>query len=193
MSARLGYRDIVAHPDRFRVLGLDLSLTSTGMSDGTWSRVVQTTPADRLEVRLHEIISEIGRFADAGVPVRLAVIEGPAWSKVSGVGHEELSALRVMVRHRLWRLNIPYAMVPPTTLKLWTSGNGRATKPEMVAAVADRFGHDLTGIKVKDGRYDLADATALAAMGLARVGRPMGEAANPASLDAVNWPDLLSD
>lgn len=175
-----------------RVVGYDLSVTSTGLSDGYRTDVIQTGPDEPMEARFDRLLRGCVSFALTGGGTGLAVIEGPSYGS-QGQGREVLDALRIALRHRLWRLDIPYAMVPPTTLKLWTSGNGRATKPEMVAAVADRFGHDLTGIKVKDGRYDLADATALAAMGLARVGRPMGEAANPASLDVVNWPDLLSD
>lgn len=183
-----------------RVIGLDLSLTSTGMSDGHVHLVTQTAAGERLEERLDRIVRRVVSFAISVRSADLAVIEAPAWSKAMGVGHEELSALRVMVRHRLWRLGVPYALVPPTTLKAYTTGNGRASKQDMVAALDNRYRAGLAAIKVKDGRYDQADALGLAAMGYAHVGQPLGwydwskpHVNRKASLDAVQWPDLLSE
>lgn len=195
---------------RLRVIGLDLSLTSTGISDGQSAHAIQTGPDERLEARLDRLVRGVVSFAlsptqwtddfPQGYSADLAVIEAPAWSKAMGKGHEELSALRVMVRHRLWRLAIPYALVPPTTLKLYTTGYGKATKQDMVAALYGRHGLDLQTVKVKDGRYDQADAYALAAMGYHHVGHPLPTKAEPhavpvhlASLYAVQWPELMSD
>lgn len=201
----------IRQPDhRFRVIGLDLSLTSTGLSDGQSAHAIQTAAGEPLEARLDRLVRGVVSFAlsptqwtDAqpqGTVADLAVIEAPAWSKASGVGHEELSALRVMVRHRLWRLDIPYALVPPTTLKLYTTGFGRATKHEMTASLYGRHGLDLQRVMVKDGRYDQADAYALAAMGYDHLGQPLPSQGPPhavpvnqASLDAVRWPSMLSD
>lgn len=177
-----------------RVVGLDLSLTSTGMSDGTTHHVFGTRPTDgSVESRLAAVVDSVYRFTrlDGGDPC-LVVIEDEAWSRSSQPGHAELSALRLMVRVELWRRGVPFALVAPSTLKKYTSGNGRASKPEMVAAVAERYGVDFGQIKVSHGRYDLADACALAAMGQARMGADV-PAAFPASLDAVQWPSLLSD
>jgi Holliday junction resolvasome RuvABC endonuclease subunit len=201
---------------RPRVIGLDLSLTSTGVSDGQSVHAIQTTPDECLEARLDRLVRGVVSFAlsptqwtddfPQGRNADLAVIEAPAWSKASQTGHEELSALRVMVRHRLWRLGVPYALVPPTTLKLYTTGYGKATKQQMVAAIDTRHGTNLAGHLVKDGRYDMADAYALAAMGYDHAGHPLlpkGQTAEDvdlalclphrASLDAVEWPELVSD
>jgi Holliday junction resolvasome RuvABC endonuclease subunit len=194
----------------FRVIGLDLSLTSTGLSDGQSVHVIQTAAGDPLEARLDSLVRGVVSFAlsptqwtdtqPQGTVADLAVIEAPAWSQASGVGHEELSALRVMVRHRLWRLAVPYALVPPTTLKKYTTGSGKATKREMVAALYGRHGLDLQRVLVTDGRYDQADAYALAAMGYDHIGQPLPSQGPPhavpvhkACLDAVRWPELLSD
>ncbi len=180
-----------------RVVGLDLSLTSAGMSDGREHWVTRTTPDDALEARLDRIVNRAQQMV-GGTNVwpreaSLVVIEAGAFSRNMQTGHEELAALRIMVRHAMWRLSIPYAMVTPTGLKAYTTGYGKATKQQMVAAVAERHGLDLSGVKVKEGRYDMADAFALAAMGYAHIGQPLpteGQPAPLASLLAVNWPTV---
>lgn len=177
-----------------RVIGLDLSLTSTGMSDGVQHRAVQTGPDEDMEPRLHRLVSSVCSFARGNETfpqqADLAVIEASAFSRNMQKGHEELAALRYMVRHGLWQLGIPFALVPPSTLKLYTAGHGKATKAEMVSALAARHGLDLSAVKVKDGRYDQADAFALAAMGYAWIGSPLPTEGPPpprASLMAVLW------
>jgi Holliday junction resolvasome RuvABC endonuclease subunit len=191
------------------VIGLDLSLTSTGVSDGQSRHAIQTSPDERLEARLDRVVRGVVAFAlsptqwtdeqPQGTHADLAVIEAGAFSRgAQSEAAEILSALRFMVRHRLWRLNIPYAMVAPSTLKLYTTGDGKATKQQMVAAVDERHRAHLATVKVKDGRYDMADSLALAAMGYDRLNWPLPQhfPAHPphrASLDAVRWPSLVSD
>jgi Holliday junction resolvasome RuvABC endonuclease subunit len=194
---------------RARVIGLDISLTSTGVSDGQSAHAIQTSSDDRLEARMDHIVRGVVAFAlsptqwtdtmPQGRIADLAVIEAGAFSRgAQSEAAEILSALRFMVRHRLWRLGIPYAMVAPSTLKLYTTGYGKATKQQMVAAVDERHRAGLADVKVKDGRYDRADALALAAMGYDRVAWPLpphfpAPPPHRDSLDAVVWPDLLSD
>ena len=182
-----------------RVVGLDLSLTSTGMSDGQFHRVTQTSPDDPLEYRMDRITRRAREFANGdGVGSRagLAVIEAGAFSRGSqSAAAEYLSALRFMVRRELWLMGIPFAMVTPTSLKLYTTGYGKATKLQMVEAVKARYGLDLTGVMVKDGRYDIADAMVLAAMGHAWIGQPLPTEGPPPPrqpLLAVKWPELLT-
>ena len=187
---------VVEFPRReLRVIGLDLSLTSSGMSDGWAHHVVQTSTSQCMEERLDHIIRSVIRFVvgtGSGDQADLVVIEAPAFSR-TGPGHDELSALRVMVRHRLWRLGIPFAQVPPTTLKKFTTGSGVASKADMAACVQKNYGLDASDYKVSQGRYDIVDALALAAMGYARVGQPIGASEWSQSLDAVTWPELMSD
>jgi Holliday junction resolvasome RuvABC endonuclease subunit len=196
---------------RLRVIGLDISLTSTGVSDGQSRHAIQTAPGERLEARMDRIVRGCVSFAlsptqwtddfPQGYTADLAVIEGGAFSRgAQSEAAEILSGLRFMVRHRLWRLGIPYAMVTPSTLKLYTTGTGSATKQQMVAALDNRYRAGLAAVKVKDGRYDQADALALAAMGAAHLGQPLGwydwsqpHVDRKATLDVVDWPELLSD
>lgn len=198
---------------RLRVVGLDVSLTSTGMSDGQSAHAISTGPREPLEARLDRLLRGVTAFilsptqwTDAmprGRRADLVVLEGSSYGS-RGPGHEELAALRIMVRHRLWRLGVPYAVVPPRTLKRYTTGAGTASKQQIADSLYRRHGLDLQHVKVKDGRYDRADAFALAAMGYHRVGQQVGwvgpgePAPHPSpveggSLDAVAWPSLLSD
>lgn len=181
-----------------RVVGLDLSLTSTGMSDVHSSWVTQTSPEDgdvegRMDRILCDVRSFVGGYADR--EASLVVIEAGAFSRgAQSAGAEQLSALRFMVRHWLWSIAVPFAMVTPTGLKSYVAGNGAASKAAMVAAVRDFYGCDFTDVKVKDGRYDLADAFGLAAMGYAHLGTPLTRVGPPAKqqpMRAVKWPQGL--
>lgn len=182
---------------KLRIVGLDLSLSSSGVSDGTVHQAFATPSDWTVEARLDRQVWEVMRFVHRDPGCDLAVIEGGAFARGSqSAAAEHLSALRLMVRHRLWRESIPFAVVPPSTLKLYTAGHGQATKQRMIGAIFDRHGVDLSGVKVKDGRRDQADALALAAMGYAAKGQPLPTVGPPgplASLNAVQWPELLSE
>lgn len=192
-------RDGLSQPVwRPRVVGLDLSLTSTGMSDGQTHYATQTTPDQCDEERLNDIILSVRHFLDCAggwdqYP-NLVVIESSAYTSNHQKGHEELATIRRMARRDCWLRGIPFALVSPTTLKLYTTGSGMATKPEMLAAlIRDAVGtaEELPGVKVKDGRYDMADALALAAMGYAHIHRlNEPEAHYRPALDTVKWPHL---
>lgn len=185
-----------------RVVGLDLSLTSTGMSDGTTHRAVQTGPADgSIERRIHRIMRDIHAFMriPAGGTYEypdLAVIEGAAYG-ARGTAVDQLAGLRWYVRTDLTVQGIPFAIVTPTSLKLYTTGSGRATKAGMVAALDHRYGTRLADVKVKDGRYDMADALGLAAMGYDHMNVLFSltnrfPAPHRAALDSVEWPFIPS-
>jgi len=166
-------------PTGSRVLGLDISLTSTGISDGLRSDAIQAGPL-RGEARMSHIAARIAEWVSAGA--RLAVIEGPAYGRGSQSGHDELAGLRWAVRYSLWVRRIPIAVVAPTALKKYTTGKGQATKEDMVAAAHERWGVDFSGVKVGRGRHDMADAYALAKMGEAFL--------NGDGYPAVDWPEV---
>lgn len=188
---------------KLRVVGLDLSLTSTGMSDGQSVHAVQTAPDQgsleaRMDVILISCMSFVGsptQWTDdhpADQMADLVVIEGAAFG-ARGNAVDQLAGLRMLVRHRLYRMGVPFALVPPTALKAYTTGHGSASKTQMVSALGSRHRVDLKQYKVKDGRYDMADAYALAAMGYAHLGQPLLSFGPPAplkSLLAVKWPEL---
>lgn len=179
-----------------RVVGLDLSLASSGHSNGEVTQVCQTTSDESLERRLDTQVRSAVLFS---LHADLVVIESGAFARgAQSAAAEYLAALRLMVRCRLWRMGIPYAMVPPSTLKAATTGRGNATKDEIVAAVDERHGTDFAKHPKSAGRYDRADALALAAMGYEHVGQPLpysfpAPPLRAESLAAVKWPELFSD
>lgn len=182
-----------------RVVGLDLSLTSTGMADGDTVHAVQTTQDDGVtEYRLDFVASAVRNYV-LGQPFRaasavpradLVVVEGAAFNE-KGNAVDQLAGLRWIVRRELWQVGVPFAVVAPSTLKAYTTGNGRATKQQMVEALIDRHSAALKLYRVKDGRYDMADALGLAAMGYAFIGQPLPTQGPPPRMDALlapAWP-----
>lgn len=189
---------------RLRVVGLDLSLTSTGISDGQSVYAIQTKPGPELEDRMDRIVSQCiglvkspmqwtddfpeGRRAD------LVVLEGAAYG-AKGNAVDQLAGLRWLVRWHLWSQDVPFVVVTPSALKNYTTGMGNATKAEMVRAVQARHGLSLAHVTLKAGRSDMADAYALAAMGYARYGQPLPGASQvgpQVDPETADWPGFES-
>lgn len=166
-----------------RVIGLDLSLTCTGVAGEGWTDIIRPRTGLRGHPRLAFIVDQVAvhiRNAD------LVVIEGPSFGGGVAHRHEDLAGLRVMVRHACWRRGIPYAVVPPSCRALYATGKGSGSKGAVRDAVRERYGVECDG----PGRYDQADAYVLLAMGLHHLGWPI--AVPPDShrrgLDGCQWP-----
>jgi Holliday junction resolvasome RuvABC endonuclease subunit len=164
------------------VIGLDLSLTCTGVAGAGWTdyiRPKKLTGHPRLDFLVDQVVTFI-RNAD------LVVIEGPSFGGGVKHRHEDLAGLRVMVRHACWRRGIPYALVPPSCRALYAAGKGSASKGEVRTSVADRYGIELEG----RARYDEADAYALLAMGLHWLGESLAPVPekNATGLTGCQWP-----
>ncbi|MFD4394391.1 hypothetical protein [Kitasatospora sp. NPDC058478] len=160
------------------VIGLDLSLTSTGIAGVDWADALRPKSTlrghPRLDWHLREITERVRR-AD------LVVIEGAAYGHGAQAGHHELAGLWWMVTQALWENRIPYAQVPPASLKIYACGVANPAKdhPKEVRArvakgmvrdvVATRYGLECEG----PGRYDQADASILAHMGRDWLGQPV--------------------
>jgi crossover junction endodeoxyribonuclease RuvC len=184
-----------------RVVGIDLSLTCTGLAlppahADAKSRTIaikkpsgQTTANGWPELRRlrwmrDQIVNEVTQLADGPHPV-LAVIEGIAISRQTG---------QHMTRAGLWWLvvdaldlipGVSVAVVTPTCRAKYATGKGNAGKDVVMREVARRF-PDF------EGGEDEADALVLRAMGLDHLGTPL--AAMPqthrAALAAVDWPEV---
>lgn len=165
------------------VIGVDLSLTCTGIAGAGWTdhvRPKNLTGHPRLAFLVEHIGSYL-RHAD------LVVFEGPSFGPGVKHRHEDLAGLRVMMRHWCWKRGIRYAVVPPSNRALYATGRGNAAKGEVRTAVADRYGIHTEG----RARYDEADALVLAAMGLHHLGHPLAEVPdrNATALIGCQWPD----
>lgn len=184
------------------VIGLDLSLTSTGVAlvqDGVLDRQqvfsIKTTGKKgdnlaRRSSRLHNIYAQLATFIDDDF-VDLVVIESPSFGSQHGSAHDR-SGLWWMVVHHLWVREVPVAMVSPQGRAKWATGNGASKKPAVYAAAKERYGDFFKS-------DDEADATLLAGIGSWRLERPMHQDALAADwlddrmlsvLSGVHWPDV---
>jgi hypothetical protein len=137
------------------VIGLDLSLTGTGIADrhgATTTVKTKTADGDRrllditnaIRAAVQGAASPIGYDAD-GNPgplidedrVHLAVIEDlPTHAKAAGI----TGMVHGVARAVLIELGVPYAVVPPATLKAFATGKGNGDKTGMAMAAYKRAG-----------------------------------------------------
>lgn len=162
-----------------KVIGLDLSITATGiaLADGTTRTIATKTKGD---ARLTEISIEIAKAASDD-DVALVVIEELPPIRANSLGL--IGMVQGVVRLLLMELNIPYALMPPASLKKYATGRGNATKPDMRMALFQRAQLDL-----RDDNQ--VDAWWLRAAGLDHLGAPLVQlpAAQAAALNNINWP-----
>lgn len=180
------------------VYGLDLSLTSTGISNAVTAEALipkRLSGHERLEFHrrsIHERIPD---------DTSLVVMEGPAMSVGYRPGVEEMTYLRGLVSHDLWRRRIPLAVCYPqhriiyatgvaNPAKDYPAGQRKTVAKGMVRdAVTARYGIDCDG----PGRYDQADAIVFAAMGLHWLGYPLAVVPDThrRALAKVVWPEIV--
>lgn len=164
-----------------KCIGIDLSLTSTGISDGVTyaDRIRPKTLTGFPRIRLiRETVRTYLHAAD------LAVIEGLAYNAFDA--GSERAGLHWIIRERLDYWGIPTAVVTPAQLKLYATGIGNAHKDEVLAAVIRQW-----PVALDISNNDEADAAVLAAMGRDFLGCPsvLVPAVNRAALLKVAWPE----
>ncbi len=162
-----------------RVLGLDLSMTATGIAypDGTTDTV--QTKAEDGDLRLLQIRGYLRKAIDGGVDV--AVVEDlPTHAHGAGITGMVHGAVRAV----LMGASVPYALVTPATLKAYATGKGNAGKTAMALAAYKRSGTEF-------GDDNQCDAAWLRWSGLDWYGSAEFEvpASQRARLTAVEWPD----
>lgn len=133
-----------AKPRLLRIMGLDLSITATGIAlpDGT-TRTVKTKATDgdrRLQRIVDEVGLSLGESPDGiGDGVDLVVIEDlPTHAKSAGI----TGMVHGAVRLRLIDFGTPYVLVTPATLKAYATGRGNADKTAMAVAALKRTGRE---------------------------------------------------
>lgn len=177
----------VPAPAGLRVIGLDLSLTSTGVAlpDGTTYRI--KTRAKDGDRRLLHIRDSIRDDLVEHRP-HLAVIEDlPKHAMAAGLTAKVHGA----VLPELLDVGVPYAYVVPATLKSYACDNGRADKRDMAAAAylaaGAQFADDLNA---KGEGGDQCDAWWLRAAGHDWYGLPLFSLpqAQRDRLSKAKWP-----
>lgn len=145
-----------------RVIGLDLSLTATGIAAADGETLL-TVGGDAKEGdhRLVKIRDMVVREASDEVDVA-AVEDLPRTVH----GSSSTGMVQGVIRVALRDLGVPYVLVPPATLKMYATGKGSADKADMRMALFQRAGLD-----VKDNNQ--VDAWWLRALVLDLYGEPI--------------------
>jgi crossover junction endodeoxyribonuclease RuvC len=185
------------HTPALRVVGVDLSLTGTGLSDGHRTLLIRTSGhrGDTLgqrRARLRSIVRGVMDFTLNGgeAPQRpdLVVVEAPSLGTGRQSGTHDRAGLWWLLLDELLGWSIPVAEVPPAALKKYATGKGNANKGAMIDATARRFPHIDTA--ADDNR---CDALWLAHMGLDQLtGAGAVPAAQRLGLSKVTWPELAA-
>jgi crossover junction endodeoxyribonuclease RuvC len=173
-----------------RIVGLDLSLTATGIAviDDGQIRVTtcgsKGTNADTLHARNNRLSLMrhlVGELIYPGIT--LAVVEAPDTSRATGKVHDR-SGLWWLIVSELLGNYVNVAEVPPSVLKKYATGKGNAAKDDVLMAVARRW----PDVELRDNNG--ADALILAAMGARHLGHPIDELPQThlAAMDKVHWP-----
>lgn len=175
MAARVDHR---REGTRVIILGIDSSLTSTGLAwldtdEVEWSTDrVRTVPndqslADRWS-RMQRIGREVKDMAFASPVVDLAVIEG-----LATYGHNAglLAGLWWQIVGPLAAADVEVLVVPPATRAKYAAGKGNAGKSDVLARVRETY----PAANVPD--HNVADGVALAALGARVKGFPVEQVA----------------
>ena len=165
------------------VIGLDLSLTSTGIAlpDGTTEAIsVPMKDVTRLIALRNIIMEKINQHKHP-----LVVIEGYSFAQRNSQAHA-LGELGGVIRVALVEADCTIAVVAPTQRAKFATGKGNAGKSEVVSAISARTGIVWSG----KGADDKADAWILQEMGLTALGRSRYDwpKANLAALEKTEWP-----
>lgn len=180
-----------AGPRPLTVIGLDLSLTATGIAyaDGT-TATIKTVQKDGDRRLIH--IAEAIRWAageaqgpmGTDVPPTLAVLEDlPKHAMAAGI----TGMVHGVARAVLLELGIPYATVAPATLKAYATGKGSGDKTPMAMAAYKRA-------RVEFADDNCCDAWWLRAAGLDWLGAPLFDlpVAQRERLAKAKWPEAVA-
>jgi crossover junction endodeoxyribonuclease RuvC len=178
------------------VVGLDLSLTATGicrldrdeppvLTTITSKGTAKDTVAER-SARLHNLADRIIAATNdfRSYSPHLIVVEGPSVMSKGGSNWDR-AGLWWWVVGVLHSVDLPVAIVPPSTLKKWATTSGAADKATVAVNLA-RLWPDTTG--ANDNEWD---ALGLATMGAQWLDWPRtpARAHHPAALNGAQWPE----
>ncbi|MFJ1581595.1 Holliday junction endonuclease [Streptomyces sp. NPDC088182] len=170
-----------------KVLGLDLSITATGIAYRDGSTGTTGGPSEHGDGRLLTIEQAVtialgGDDIGLGPLPDLVVLEDlPTHARAAGI----TGMVHGVVRTLLLRRGVPYVALTPATLKAYATGKGTADKTAMAMAAYKRGGREFAD-------DNQCDAAWLRWAGLDRLGTP--EITVPAAqrdrLNKANWPSL---
>lgn len=167
------------------LIGIDLSLTSSGISIGGKTQVINSSSLRGAE-RLHSVSNKILTICKEQ-NIKCAIIEGYSFASRNSQAHS-IGELGGCVRMRLWENSIPYVEIPPTSRAKFATGRGNAGKTEVISAISAKTGLHFSG----SGADDECDAWILEQMALVVLGLSEYDwpAKNKEGLDKIDWEPL---
>lgn len=168
----------------YTIVGLDMSLTSTGISSGGSRHAIRTNTKgperlSNISLMVMDVLLELENPA--------VMIEGYSFASRNSQAHA-IGELGGVMRLCLWNTRIPYVEIPPTSRAKFATGKGNAAKGEVMSAVSARTGIVWSGA----GADDICDAFILEEMGLTALGAPRFDwpAVNRSALEKIDWSPL---
>jgi len=146
-----------------KILGLDLSLTETGLvaledKEIVMKHLIKTKP-DQFETEIERILYIINEITSLPIPyLDLVVIEGASLGSFKTRSLFTLGKLHGLIEMFLKENEIKYIIVPPRSLKKFITGKGNAKKELMLLKVYKKYG-------IEFDNNNLCDAFALAKYG----------------------------
>ncbi|MGW0052067.1 hypothetical protein [Nocardia nova] len=158
------------------VVGLDLSLTSTGIAvtkpgdPAIWCGTVKSAGAvgATWQQRYRRMTNIVGRILPAIPDGALVVMEAPSYGSTTGHQHDR-SGLWWMVYDLLAGTTRTVVPVPPNSRAKYGTGKGNSGKDAVLAAAIRRYAD------VQISGNDEADAVILTAMGCRLIGKPIDD------------------
>lgn len=168
-----------------RLMGLDLSLTSTGVSiDGVTSVI---RPKTRGAERLSDVTKSVLHLC-LEKQITCVLIEGYSFASRSGQAFS-IGELGGCIRMALFENSIPVVEIPPTCRAKFATGRGNASKGEVISAISAKTGIIFSGASGNDE----CDAWVLERMGMVRLGIDSywgWTKEQVSALDKVDWVPL---
>lgn len=169
-------------------VGLDLSLTSTGVAigDETYGINTKNTDGPTRLLRIRSEIAEIFQDHQAINKKTLVAVEGYSFASRHSHAHS-LGEVGGVVRLWLYEQGIRYVVIAPMARAKFATGRGTASKAEVISAVSARTGLLWAG----KGAEDKCDAWVLQEMVLTNYGNPRHDwpVVNREALVKVEWPE----
>jgi crossover junction endodeoxyribonuclease RuvC len=167
-----------------KIMGLDLSLTSTGYAVDGKIGVISTKY--RGGQRLSAITkSVLGLCLDE--KINCVIIEGYSFASRNSQAHS-IGELGGCIRMMLWENEIPYVEIPPTSRAKFATGRGNSAKTEVISSISAMTGLVFSG----SGSDDMCDAWILREMGMAymSVSGYTWPKVNMTALEKIDWSPL---
>jgi Holliday junction resolvasome RuvABC endonuclease subunit len=167
-----------------KLMGLDLSLSSTGISMNSVTSVIRSKAkgAERLSEVTKSILHECLKNE-----IDCVVIEGYSFASRSGQAFS-IGELGGCIRMTLFECNIPIIEVPPTCRAKFATGRGNASKGEVISAISAKTGIIFSGASGNDE----CDAWVLEQMALTYLGKSqyVWTKEQLSALDKIDWSQM---